>query len=337
MLEDSFLVATRLNEESGQVWKSFGPPKQWESDMADWVHCNTCFKQPKSSLPFSLTNCGHLFCAECLTPMKGKCKMCGSSFMAIPITSQMKPDVQVFFTDPADLERKHNKTLLQVLDFQKTHRQRFLAHLQKQQGPGNGALQHQLAQLKGEAEKRINALMHENAQLRQMIEGRMTSGSGLPMTPRTPKSPHYRRSSGTPSPMSGTNTTPTQRSATPGLKTPGRLSVRTPPSNGRIGPVAGRSTTDPNKTPSTVPNLTTGKTPDIQKAIPMDITSPVSGRPAMQTTPVPGGTSNRQNETASTSNTPACWDPESRQIHLRYQPKSAMWQRKMGVYTPPKT
>ncbi|XP_065184403.1 probable E3 SUMO-protein ligase RNF212 [Sycon ciliatum] len=306
--------------------------------MADWVHCNTCFRQPKSSLAFSLTNCGHLFCSECLSAMKGKCKMCGSSFMAIPITSQMKPDVQIFFTDPAELERKHNKTLLQVIDFQKTHRQRFIAHLQKQQqAPGMSALQNQFKQLKTEAEKRITSLMQENAQLKQMLEGRMGGSANLPMTPHTPKSPHYRLSSRTPSPHSAASTVSTQRSMNPGMKTPGgppRLSVRTPPSNGRIGPVAGRTMGgEPGRTPSVISNLTTGKTPDIQKAIPMDLTSPTSGRAH----PAPAGATSRREGAGNRSTSPARWDPDGRQIHLHYQPKSAVWQKKAGVYTSPKS
>jgi len=34
--------------------------------MADWVHCNLCFKQPGGERKFSLTNCGHIYCEECL-------------------------------------------------------------------------------------------------------------------------------------------------------------------------------------------------------------------------------------------------------------------------------
>lgn len=40
--------------------------------MADWVHCNNCFVRPGGGKIFSLTNCGHMYCADCL---KGEYKV----------------------------------------------------------------------------------------------------------------------------------------------------------------------------------------------------------------------------------------------------------------------
>ena len=35
--------------------------------MADWVHCNICFRQPAETKQFHLTSCGHMFCGDCLS------------------------------------------------------------------------------------------------------------------------------------------------------------------------------------------------------------------------------------------------------------------------------
>lgn len=34
--------------------------------MADWLHCNICFRQPGDGVGFSLTNCGHVYCDKCV-------------------------------------------------------------------------------------------------------------------------------------------------------------------------------------------------------------------------------------------------------------------------------
>ena len=44
---------------------------------------------------------------------------------------QMKPDIQQYFSDPIESFRKQQKTLLQILEFQKKHRDRFINHLKE--------------------------------------------------------------------------------------------------------------------------------------------------------------------------------------------------------------
>ena len=38
--------------------------------MADWVHCNVCFRQPGDGKKFLLTSCGHIYCDKCISGMK---------------------------------------------------------------------------------------------------------------------------------------------------------------------------------------------------------------------------------------------------------------------------
>ena len=41
-----------------------------QEKMADWVHCNRCYRQPGNNRKFHLTNCGHIYCEDCVIPGK---------------------------------------------------------------------------------------------------------------------------------------------------------------------------------------------------------------------------------------------------------------------------
>eukprot|EP00058_Branchiostoma_floridae_P019373 XP_002604863.1 hypothetical protein BRAFLDRAFT_77302 [Branchiostoma floridae] len=103
--------------------------------MADWVHCNLCFRQPGDGKKFHLTNCGHIYCADCvMTGAKDRCKMCGGKCTTIILSAHMKPDVEIFFTDPAELAKKQHKQLLQDAKFStemKKVKQQMTLHVQE--------------------------------------------------------------------------------------------------------------------------------------------------------------------------------------------------------------
>lgn len=97
--------------------------------MGDWVHCNHCFHQPGDGRGFYLTSCGHIFCEQCRKKAtESKCEMCSAKCTTLPLTSKMKPEVDIFFTDPCEIARKHTKELNQVIEFQKNHRLRLMAY-----------------------------------------------------------------------------------------------------------------------------------------------------------------------------------------------------------------
>ncbi|KAL9974988.1 hypothetical protein ACROYT_G012100 [Oculina patagonica] len=153
-----------------------------------------------------------------------------------PETGQMKPEVEMYFTDPANLSKKYHSQLSQVIEFQKSHRQRLAANNEKKE---------------------------ENSHLKRLL----ANSSSRPVTPH-----NYRNSPGAAPMKRGHTPSPTgsQYSASPYGRTPpnssqkenkalnqwqnqlsrsasgpARLSVRTPPCNGFMGTV--RRTPSPNK------------------------------------------------------------------------------------------
>ncbi|XP_071086907.1 E3 ubiquitin-protein ligase RNF212B-like [Haliotis cracherodii] len=229
--------------------------------MVDWLHCNLCFIQPGAGANFSLTNCGHIYCEKCLIEgCKEQCRMCGSRCTIIKLSANMKPEVELFFTDPVDILRKCLKQAIQVFDFQKNHRGRMLSHfkgkISKQQEVLDKA-QHSILKYQ-QVERELIRLREENSYLKRLISekglgnhSRLGSSTGS-MRPASSSSPGSYRAS--PSRSPGTQTSPyhsrgmahsasahysssqpqPQMSGTSPM-TSGRISVRTPPSDGRIG------------------------------------------------------------------------------------------------------
>ncbi|XP_072169279.1 probable E3 SUMO-protein ligase RNF212 [Diadema setosum] len=227
----------------------------------DWVHCNTCFRQPAGSGPkFALTNCGHIYCSDCVgAGTKEKCRMCGNSCTTMTLSSQMKPDVELFFTDPAEIVKKQQKQLITVLDFQKNHRQRLTAHRREVQVKHISMLESAKNRMK-EMECEINRLREENKKLRSLIGGspgpskisqRPSSGGRTMRTSQASlsssanwmafKTPSPSKNRTSPFSKSSQPTTPNPMDVSRGSPQvnagPARYSVRTPPSGGRMGTI----------------------------------------------------------------------------------------------------
>ncbi|XP_068930381.1 probable E3 SUMO-protein ligase RNF212 [Petaurus breviceps papuanus] len=96
--------------------------------MAVRVFCNRCFQPPgKSSSQFSLTSCGHVFCHLCL--QKGKkeeCLICSTPCHIILLSKQTDFNIQAFFMGIDGLCKKYSKETSQILEFQEKHRRRLL-------------------------------------------------------------------------------------------------------------------------------------------------------------------------------------------------------------------
>ncbi|XP_055445289.1 probable E3 SUMO-protein ligase RNF212 isoform X6 [Bubalus kerabau] len=96
--------------------------------MASWVFCNRCFQPPQATSCFSLTNCGHVYCDACLR--KGKrdeCLICKVACRTVLLSKHTDPNIQALFMGVDSLCMKYAKETSQISEFQEKHRRRLLA------------------------------------------------------------------------------------------------------------------------------------------------------------------------------------------------------------------
>ncbi|KAK3579204.1 hypothetical protein CHS0354_022746 [Potamilus streckersoni] len=255
--------------------------------MGEWFHCNTCFIQPGEGIMFHLTSCGHIYCEKCLKQTSGerRCCMCGSQYTAMMLTTEMKPEVEVYFTEPLDLVNKNLKCLkqlIQVIDFQMNHRKRFFSHLKDMAMKQASFIkkQNSMTQQLQEYEREIIKLREENSYLRRLVHEKTQGIHSLPkysQLERSTRSPVlYRESSGR------SNSSPVMVSMNSQVSqykmshsqtyigyhgnsgVPGRVTIRTPPSGGKMGVIPGRTPspriqiTSPKSVPHPIPLSETG-------------------------------------------------------------------------------
>ncbi|XP_020956518.1 probable E3 SUMO-protein ligase RNF212 isoform X3 [Sus scrofa] len=96
--------------------------------MAPWVFCNRCFQPPHRALGFSLTSCGHVYCDVCLRSGKrDECLICQVPCRTVLLSKHTDSDIQAFFGGIDGLCRKYARDTSQVLEFQDKHRRRLFA------------------------------------------------------------------------------------------------------------------------------------------------------------------------------------------------------------------
>ncbi|XP_053314141.1 probable E3 SUMO-protein ligase RNF212 [Spea bombifrons] len=98
--------------------------------MAAPLRCNVCFRQPVREVSrFALTNCGHVLCEPCLQKgTKDECAVCKNMCRTIFLSNQTNPEVKMFFMDINVICKKYSKELSQISEFQESHRRRLLTH-----------------------------------------------------------------------------------------------------------------------------------------------------------------------------------------------------------------
>ncbi|NWX54670.1 RN212 ligase, partial [Promerops cafer] len=102
--------------------------------MAVPVFCNSCLCEPRNPTPrFCLTSCGHVFCEVCLQKgKKDECLVCRSACRTLVLSKEVSPDIQSLFMPVDVLSKKYSKEISQVSEFQEKYRKRLLKyHKQK--------------------------------------------------------------------------------------------------------------------------------------------------------------------------------------------------------------
>ncbi|XP_074646283.1 E3 ubiquitin-protein ligase RNF212B-like isoform X2 [Tubulanus polymorphus] len=205
--------------------------------MADWVHCNLCYRQP-DGLKFFLTSCGHVFCDDCLQngEKNEKCKICGNRCTSTPlISNKMRPEVEIFFSDPLYLLKKNYKQIVQVIEFQRNHRLRLYSHRKQLLSRQNTIMDKVKGfQKAGEQiqklEKEVLLLRQENSYLKKAIAG---GRGGSPSNTRS--SPQINNIASRLMSQSSQITSSQQNMQISSH----RISLRTPPYHGKRGIIPG--------------------------------------------------------------------------------------------------
>ncbi|CAM1298270.1 Uncharacterised protein g2083 [Pycnogonum litorale] len=151
--------------------------------MSDWVHCNKCYTRPgsKNEMKFFLTSCGHIFCQECVQKCtKENCFVCAVKCNTITLSQQMKPDVDIYFKDPSEQIKK----LIQVINFQKSHRGRLLSWLFKDKMQSYPHVPPKIIDKLEKLERENMVLHHENNYMKKLLSGRIkiAAQGGSPST-----------------------------------------------------------------------------------------------------------------------------------------------------------
>ncbi|XP_033117254.1 uncharacterized protein LOC117117152 [Anneissia japonica] len=221
--------------------------------------------------------------------------------MAFDFIKHLKPDVEIFFQDPADILKKHLKQVIQILEFQQKHKQLLASHRKQEILKQNSMLAE--ARKRSETldilEREIKLLTEENNHLRSLLEEspvkRRCGTPGRILQRTSPLNPGMASRSVTPSPILNSPYTLTSKlnrsqdgNHTPQMirtpQGPARISLRTPPINGRLGTTPGNSGTRKTpsgypKRPSTTPGrLLAPTTPGLNKTSSPMITSPMYNR-----------------------------------------------------------
>ncbi|KAM3672430.1 putative E3 SUMO-protein ligase RNF212 [Ammospiza maritima maritima] len=102
--------------------------------MAVPVFCNSCLAEPRAPTPrFCFTNCGHVFCEVCLQKgKKDECLVCRRACRTLVLSKETSADIQSLFMPIDVLSKKYSKEISQVSEFQEKYRKRLLKyHKQK--------------------------------------------------------------------------------------------------------------------------------------------------------------------------------------------------------------
>ncbi|XP_013362309.1 PREDICTED: probable E3 SUMO-protein ligase RNF212 isoform X3 [Chinchilla lanigera] len=95
--------------------------------MASWVFCNRCFQPPHRKSSFSLTSCGHVYCDACLRKgKKDECVICKVPCRTLLLTKHTDSSIQAFFMGIDSLCKKYSQDTAQISQLEESLRKSVL-------------------------------------------------------------------------------------------------------------------------------------------------------------------------------------------------------------------
>ncbi|XP_037636966.1 probable E3 SUMO-protein ligase RNF212 [Sebastes umbrosus] len=222
--------------------------------MAYWICCNSCFLSPSADRKLAVTTCGHVVCSVCYQKGKpGKCLICSAICQVSPLTDKSSSEVKTLFTDINVVTTKHFGEISKVIMFQARHQKRLLTYYQQR----NEKQEETFVKMKQEMQQMAKKLNEQSAyivKLENSLQHQSAKVSSVPQMSHMSHTPHGHKSVlqiQYNSPMSlsrhSSNTTITEnmdvdeRSLFRKPNTVPRLSLISPPQDGRMGTVPHRS------------------------------------------------------------------------------------------------
>uniref|UniRef100_A0A4W3I3B5 RING-type domain-containing protein n=1 Tax=Callorhinchus milii TaxID=7868 RepID=A0A4W3I3B5_CALMI len=228
--------------------------------MAPRIFCNFCFQQPRPNCcSFALTNCGHVVCEACLKKgsMK-KCCVCKADCRTLFLSDKMDPDLQALFTDSEKVCERYINEFTQIMEFQEKHK-RHLRACEKQNHATLEAHVQQITERKEQMQRELvekqnyiaqleNSLHHQRQQtarlststsLREFVQSPLTKSAMYTAVPYSrPSSGEIRSHNMEVDPR------PSPSEKCEMSVGPTRLSLISPPQDGRMGFVHYRGMTE---------------------------------------------------------------------------------------------
>ncbi|XP_043304490.1 probable E3 SUMO-protein ligase RNF212 isoform X1 [Cervus elaphus] len=201
--------------------------------MASWVFCNRCFQPPQATSCFSLTNCGHVYCDVCLR--KGKrdeCLICKVACRTILLSKHTDSDIQALFMGIDSLCRKYAKETSQISEFQEKHRRRLLAFY--------GEKISQLEESLRKSTLRVEQLQRVRSSQQAVFSTVKTPASTPSARPNGPLFQSRDSSASERVESMEVDLTPSPRRKPEVTAGPPRISLLSPPRDGRMGSIAHR-------------------------------------------------------------------------------------------------
>ncbi|XP_058402342.1 probable E3 SUMO-protein ligase RNF212 [Diceros bicornis minor] len=198
--------------------------------MASWVFCNRCFQPPQRTACFSLTNCGHVYCQGCLGKgKKDECLICKVPCRTVLLSKHTDSDIQALFMGIDSLCKKYSRETSQISEFQEKHRKRLVTFYREKISKLEDSLRKSVLRIQ-ELQSMRSSQQTAFSTMRNSVS---TKPDGWPCLPPDPSSSERLESMEvdlTPSPMRKPQV----------AAGPPRISLISPPQDGRMGSVSHR-------------------------------------------------------------------------------------------------
>ncbi|XP_041653899.1 probable E3 SUMO-protein ligase RNF212 isoform X2 [Cheilinus undulatus] len=220
--------------------------------MSYWICCNSCFLPPSAERKLAVTTCGHIICSVCFQKAsQGKCLICNAKCQISPLSDKSSSEVKALFSDISAVATKHLGEIGKVMTFQTRHQKRLLTHYKQR----NEKLEGVYVKMKQEMQqmaKKLNEQSAYIAKLENSLQHHRAKVSSVPQMSHSAQTPQrhkpvlqipYNSPMSLSRHSSVVNVTENMEVDNVFRKpnTAPRLSLISPPKDGRIGTVSHRS------------------------------------------------------------------------------------------------